>query len=265
MKIIVCIKQVPDTTNVRINPETNTLVREGVQSIINPFDAYAIEEGVRLKEKHGGTVTVITMGPPQASEALRECISLGADSVYLVSDRAFAGADTLATAYALSCAIRHLGGADVILMGRQAIDGDTGQVGPGVAENLDISHVTDIRKIEEITEGRIVVERLLEEGYARIAARLPVVLTVVKEINTPRLPSLKGKLAAKKAEVPVLKASDIGADVQRLGLNGSPTQVMKIFTPPKPGGGKKFTGEPAQTVGALLDELTAAGITIRKR
>ena len=265
MKIIVCIKQVPDTTNVRINPETNTLVREGVQSIINPFDAYAIEEGVRLKEKHGGTVTVITMGPPQASEALRECISLGADSVYLVSDRAFAGADTLATAYALSCAIRHLGGADVILMGRQAIDGDTGQVGPGVAENLDISHVTDIRKIEEITEGRIVVERLLEEGYARIAARLPVVLTVVKEINTPRLPSLKGKLAAKKAEVPVLKASDIGADVQRLGLNGSPTQVMRIFTPPKPGGGKKFTGEPAQTVGALLDELTAAGITIRKR
>ena len=265
MKIFVCIKQVPDTTNVRINPETNTLVREGVQSIINPFDVYAVEEAVRLKEKHGGTVTVITMGPPQASEALRECISLGADSVYLVSDRAFAGADTLATAYALSCAIRHLGGADVILMGRQAIDGDTGQVGPGVAENLDISHVTDIRKIEEVTDGRIVVERLLEEGYARIAARLPVVLTVVKEINTPRLPSLKGKLAARKAEVPVLKASDIGADVQRLGLNGSPTQVMKIFTPPKPGGGKKFTGEPAQTVGELLSELTAAGITIRKR
>jgi len=265
VKIIVCIKQVPDTTNVRINPETNTLVREGVQSIINPFDVYAIEEGIRLKEKHGGTVTVITMGPPQAAEALRESISLGADAVYLVSDRAFAGADTLATAYALACAVRHLGGADVILMGRQAIDGDTGQVGPGVAENLDISHITDIRKIEEIADGRIVVERLLEEGYARIATRLPVILTVVKEINTPRLPSLKGKLAAKKAEVPVLKAADIGADVERLGLNGSPTQVMKIFTPPKPGGGKKFTGEPAETVGALLSELTAAGITIRKR
>jgi len=265
MKIIVCIKQVPDTTNVRINPETNTLVREGVQSIINPFDVYAIEEGVRLKEKHGGTVTVITMGPPQAADALREAISLGADAVYLVSDRAFAGADTLATAYALACAVRHLGGADVILMGRQAIDGDTGQVGPGVAENLDISHITDIRKVEEIVDGRIVVERLLEEGYARIAARLPVILTVVKEINIPRLPSLKGKLAAKKAEVPVLKAADIGADVERLGLNGSPTQVMKIFTPPKPGGGKKFTGEPSETVGALLSELTAAGITIRKR
>ena len=272
MKIFVCIKQVPDTTNVRINPETNTLVREGVQSIINPFDVYAIEEGVRLREKHGGTVTVITMGPPQAAEALRESIGLGADNACLVSDRAFAGADTLATAYALACAIRTLGGdatrpaggADVILMGRQAIDGDTGQVGPGVAENLDIPHVTDIRKIEEITDGRIVVERLLEEGYARIAARLPVVLTVVKEINVPRLPSLKGKIAAKKSEIPVLKAADIGADVERLGLNGSPTQVMKIFTPPKPSGGKRFTGEPAATVGAFLKELTAAGITIRK-
>jgi electron transfer flavoprotein beta subunit len=264
VKVIVCIKQVPDTTNVRINPETNTLVREGVQSIINPFDVYAIEEGVRVREKHGGTVTIVSMGPPQAAEALREAIGLGADNAFLVSDRAFAGADTLATAYALSCAIRKLGGADIIFMGRQAIDGDTGQVGPGVAENLGIPHVTDIRKIEEIVDGRIVVERLMEEGYARIAVRLPVILTVVKEINTPRLPSLKGKLAARKAEIPVLKAADIGADLQRLGLNGSPTQVMKIFTPPKPAGGKKFTGEPAHTVSALLSEINGAGITIRK-
>ncbi|HET6484871.1 MAG TPA: electron transfer flavoprotein subunit beta/FixA family protein, partial [Spirochaetia bacterium] len=264
MKVIVCIKQVPDTTNVRINPETNTLVREGVQSIINPFDVYALEEGVRIKEKHGGTVTVITMGPPQAAEALREAIGLGADNAYLISDRAFAGADTLATAFALSCAIRKLGAggapgsegiADIILMGRQAIDGDTGQVGPGVAENLGISHVTDIRKIEEIKDGRIVVERLLEEGYARIGARLPVVLTVVKEINTPRLPSLKGKMAARKAEIPVLKAVDIGAETERLGLNGSPTQVMRIFTPPKPSGGKRFTGEPSATVTQLIEEL----------
>ncbi len=263
MKVIVCIKQVPDTTNVRINPETNTLVREGVQSIINPFDVYALEEGVRIKEKHGGTVTVITMGPPQASEALRESISLGADNAYLVSDRAFAGADTLATAYAVACAVRHLGGADIILMGRQAIDGDTGQVGPGVAENLGIPHVTDIRKIEEIAGGKITVERLLEEGYARIRTALPIVLTVVKEINEPRLPSLKGKMAAKKAEIPVLKASDIGADPERIGLTGSPTQVMKIFTPPKPSGGKKFTGDPAYVVNALIDELAAAGITLK--
>jgi electron transfer flavoprotein beta subunit len=264
VKVFVCIKQVPDTTNVRINPETNTLVREGVQSIINPFDVYALEEGVRLKEKHGGTVTVITMGPPQASEALRDAIALGADNAWLVSDPAFAGADTLATAYALACTVRKLGGADVILMGRQAIDGDTGQVGPGVAENLGNSHITDIKKIEEINDGRITVERLLEDGYARLAARLPVVLTVVKEINIPRLPSLKGKLAAKRAEIPVLKASDIDADAERIGLNGSPTQVMKIFTPTRPSGGKKFTGEPAATVGALLNELAAAGISIRK-
>lgn len=274
MKIVVCIKQVPDTTNVRINPETNTLVREGVASIINPFDVYALEEGIRLKEKHGGTVTVLTMGPPQAADALREAISLGADEAVLVSDRAFAGADTLATAYTLAAAVRKLestavgtvpaGPVDVILMGRQAIDGDTGQVGPGVAENLDVPHVTDIRKIEEIAGSRIVVERLLEEGYARLATQLPVVLTVVKEINEPRLPSLKGKLAAKKKEIPVLKAADLGVEAERFGLVGSPTQVMKIFTPPKPSGGKKFTGEPAETVSALLAELAAAGITIRK-
>jgi electron transfer flavoprotein beta subunit len=205
------------------------------------------------------------MGPPQAAEALREAISLGIDEAYLVSDKAFAGSDTLATAYALAFAIRKLGGADVILMGRQAIDGDTGQVGPGVAENLGLPHVTDIRKIEEIAEGRIVVERLLEEGYARIAARLPVVLTVVKEINEPRLPSLKGKMAAKKKEIPVLKAVDIEADPERLGLNGSPTQVMRIFTPPKPAGGKKFTGEPGQTVPQLLAELKALGVQLRRK
>ncbi|HSV93455.1 MAG TPA: electron transfer flavoprotein subunit beta/FixA family protein [Desulfobacterales bacterium] len=265
MKILVCIKQVPDTTNVRINPETNTLVREGVASIINPFDAYALEEALRLKEKHGGSTAVLTMGPPQAAEALREAISLGIDEAYLVSDRAFAGADTLATAYTLSCAIRKLGGADVILMGRQAIDGDTGQVGPGVAENLGWPHVTDIRKVEEIVDGRIVVERLLEEGYARIAAKLPIVLTVVKEINEPRLPSLKGKMAAKKKEIPVLKAMDIEADSERIGLVGSPTQVMKIFTPPKPSGGKRFTGEPAQTVPQLLGELKALGVQLRRK
>jgi electron transfer flavoprotein beta subunit len=265
VKIIVCIKQVPDTTNVRINPETNTLVREGVQSIVNPFDTYALEEGVRIKEKHGGTVTAISMGPPQAAEALRETIALGADDALLISDKAFAGADTLATAYTLACAIRKLGGADIVLMGRQAIDGDTGQVGPGVAENLGVPHVTDIRKIEEIADGKITVERLLEDGYARLRASLPVVLTVVKEINEPRLPSLKGKIAARKKEIQVLKAADVGAEPERIGLTGSPTQVMKIFTPPKPSGGKKFTGEPAQTVAQLLEELAAAGITIRKK
>jgi electron transfer flavoprotein alpha/beta subunit len=266
LKIVVCIKQVPDTTNVRINPETNTLMREGVESIINPFDMYALEEGVRLKERHGGTVTALSMGPPQVESALREAISLGVDQVVLLSDRAFAGADTLATAYTLARGIKKLGKVDVVLMGRQAIDGDTGQVGPGVAENLGLPHVTEIRKIEKIEEdGTIYIERLLEDGYVRLRSRLPIVLTVVKEINEPRLPSLKGKMAAKKAEIPVWSQKDIDLDLQRIGLTGSPTQVMKIFTPPKPSGGKIFEGEVKQAVSDLIAELRQAGIPIGQK
>jgi electron transfer flavoprotein beta subunit len=263
LNIVVCIKQVPDTTNVRINPQTNTLMREGVASIINPFDAYALEEGVRLKEKHGGKVTVLSMGPPQVDAALREAISLGADEAVLMSDRAFAGADTLATAFTLAAGIRKLGAVDIILMGRQAIDGDTGQVGPGMAENLGLPHVTDVRKIEQIdAEGTIVLERLLEEGYLRLKTKLPMIMTVVKEINEPRLPSLKGKLAAKKAAITVWTAKEVELDPVRIGLNGSPTQVMKIFTPPKPVGGKLFQGEVSQAVAQLLEELKAAGIPV---
>ncbi len=263
MKIVVCIKQVPDTTNVRINPETNTLMREGVESIINPFDMYALEEGIRLKEKHGGTVIALSMGPPQVESALREAISLGVDEVILLSDRAFAGADTLATAYTLARGIKKIGKVDVILMGRQAMDGDTGQVGPGVAENLGLPHVTEIRKIETIEDdGTIIVERLLEDGYVRLKSKLPIVLTAVKEINEPRLPSLKGKIAAKKAEIPSWNHEDIELDLQRIGLTGSPTQVMKIFTPPKPSGGKIIEGDVQQAVSNLLAELRGAGIPI---
>ncbi len=263
MKIVVCIKQVPDTTNVRINPETNTLMREGVESIINPFDMYALEEGIRLKEKHGGTVIVLSMGPPQVESALRDALSLGVDEAILLSDRAFAGADTLATAYTLARGIKKVGKVDVILMGRQAIDGDTGQVGPGVAENLGLPHVTEIRMIEGIEDdGTIIVERLLEDGYVRLKSKLPIVLTVVKEINEPRLPSLKGKMAAKKAEIPSWNHEDIEFDLQRIGLTGSPTQVMKIFTPPKPSGGKIFEGDVQQAVTSLFAELREAGIPI---
>ena len=262
MKIIVCVKQVPDTTDVRINPETNTLIREGVESIVNPFDMYAVEEGIRLKEAHGGTVTVMTMGAPMAASALREALSLGCDDAVLLTDRAFAGADTLATGYTLAAGIKALEGADLVLMGKQAADGDTGQVGPSVAENLDIPHITDVRKIEEITDGAIVVERLLEEGYVRLKAQLPVVLTVVKEINEPRLPSLRGKMAAKKAEIPSLTHEQIEVDTNRIGLTGSPTQVIKIFTPPKPTGGKIITGEVPEAVAELFTELKAAGLPI---
>jgi len=263
LNIVVCIKQVPDTTNVRINPETNTLIREGVESIINPFDMYAIEEALRIREKiEGTTVTVLSMGPPQVESALREAISLGVDKAILLSDRAFAGADTLATSLTLAQGVQTVGDVQLIFMGKQAIDGDTGQVGPGVAEHMGIPHITDIRKIEEINEKEAVVERLLEDGYVRLKVGLPAVLTVVKEINEPRLPSLRGKMAAKKAEITIWGFDDLKLPEEVLGLNGSPTQVMKIFTPPKPEGGKVFTGEPQDTVKQLLTELRTGGIKL---
>ena len=261
MKIIVCIKQVPDTTNVRIDPETNTLIREGVESIINPFDEYALEEGIRLQEKYGGETSALSMGPPQVENALRDTLSMGMQNAYLVCDRVFAGADTLATGYTLAAGIRKLGGADIILMGRQAIDGDTGQVGPGVAENLGIPHITDIKKIEQVDEdGTLIVQRAVEDGYVRLKTRLPVVLTVVKEINEPRLPSLKTKMQARKKEIKIWNKDDLEVDTDRLGLNGSPTWVTKIFTPPQSNKGKLFSGEKSEAVAALIAELRQAGI-----
>lgn len=255
MHFVVCIKQVPEKTDVKINPETNTLMREGVESIVNPFDSYAIEEAVRLKERVGGKVTAITMGPPQAEAVLREAISLGVDEGILVSDRAFAGSDTWATSYTLAQAIRTMEDVDVILCGKQASDGDTAQVGPGIATHLDLPQITYVRKIEEIEEGRIVGERLLESGYEVIASALPCILTVVKEINEPRLPSLKGKMAAKKADIPVWTAAAMECDPTKLGLDGSPTKVETIFTPPPREGGEILTGEPDEVVPRLVDKL----------
>ncbi|MDH4233253.1 MAG: electron transfer flavoprotein subunit beta/FixA family protein, partial [Nitrospirota bacterium] len=182
MRIIVCIKQVPDTAEVKINPETGTLIREGVPSIINPFDMHAIEAGLQIKEKVEGKVTVLTMGPPQAETALRDAISMGADDALLLSDRAFAGSDTWATSYTLSKAIEKLG-ADIIICGKQAIDGDTAQVGPEVAEFLNIPHISYIKKIEDVTQGSIRVQRMMDEGHDIVESTLPVLLTVVKELN----------------------------------------------------------------------------------
>jgi len=255
MNIIVCIKQVPDTANVKIDPQTNTLIREGVESIINPFDMYAIEEAVRTKEKLGGNVIVITMGPPQADAALREAISMGADEAILVSDRAFAGSDTWATSYTLACAIRKIGKFDIIFCGKQAADGDTAQVGPGVSMHLDIPQVTYVKKIEEITVDRARVERMTEEGYEIIETPLPVLFTVVKEINDPRIPSLKGKIKAKSAQIKIMTAKDIDADEKSLGLNGSPTQVVKIFTPLPREGGLMLTGSTEEIVDKLVEVL----------
>jgi len=254
MKIVVCIKQVPDSSEVRINPETGTLIRDGVPSIINPYDLHAIEAGLQIKEKVGGKVTVLTMGPPQAESALRDALSMGADEAILLTDRAFAGADTWATAYTLSRAIKKLG-ADIIICGKQAIDGDTAQVGPELAELLDIPHVAYVKKIESISQNSIVVHRLMEDGYDIVESSIPVLITVVKEINEPRLPSLRGKLAAKKAEIKKLGFKDIKADESLVGLKGSPTQVKRIFAPELKKDRKIFEGTPEEQVQKLIEEL----------
>ena len=208
MKIVVCVKQVPDTTEVKINPETNTLIREGVASILNPFDMYAVEEAIRLKERLGATVTILSMGPPQVAEALREAIAMGADEAVLISDRAFAGSDTLATAYALLKGIEKIGDVKLIICGKQAIDGDTAQVGPEIAENMGIPHLTYVKKINEISEDQITLERMNEDGFERLEMPLPALITVVKEINEPRLPSIKGHDAGQESRDPDLVSGD---------------------------------------------------------
>ena len=256
MNVIICIKQVPNTTQVRINPETNTLMREGVDSIINPFDMYAIEEGVRLKEKFNGKAIVVSMGPPQAEVALREAISMGCDEAVLVTDRAFAGSDTWATSYVLSQAIKKIGDYGMVLCGKQASDGDTAQVGPGIATYLDIPQVTYVKKIEELIPGeKARVERMTEEGFEIIETPLPCLITVVKEINEPRLPSLKGKMKSKKAEIKHMTAQDINCEPERIGLDGSPTRVVKIFTPPPRKGGVMLKGEVPEIAEQLVKEL----------
>lgn len=255
MDIIVCIKQVPETTEVKINPETNTLIREGVQSIINPFDLYAIEEGLRLKEKFSGKVTALSMGPPQAEVALKEALSLGVDEAVLLSDRAFAGSDTWATSYTLASAIKKIGKFDLIICGKQASDGDTAQVGPGISMHLDIPQVTYVKKIEEVKDSSIRVERMLEEGYEIIQTPLPALLTVVKEINEPRLPSLKGMMRAKSAKITVWTQKELNLDLQSIGLCGSPTQVIKIFTPLPRTGGQRLTGDRQELVEKLVELL----------
>lgn len=260
MDVVVCIKQVPATTEVKVDPKTNTLIREGIESITNPFDAYALEEGLRIKERYGGKVTAISMGPPQAEAILRDAIAVGTDKAILLSDRAFAGADTLATSYALFKAIKKIGSYDVIICGKQTLDGDTGQVGPELAEYLGIPCLTFVRKIQDISKGSIKAERLIEEGYELMETTLPCVITVVKEINEPRLPSLRGMVAAKKAEIAVWTASDIKAESEKIGMNGSPTQVIKVFTPKREVKAEIFEGDIANQVKELVNRLKKARV-----
>jgi electron transfer flavoprotein beta subunit len=260
VNIVVCLKQVPGTTRVRIDPRTNTLIRQGIENIINPFDTYALEEGVRLKEKHGGKVTVITMGPSQAEAALREAISLGGDEAVLLSDRAFAGADTWATTFTLSRAVARLGQGDLIICGRQTIDGDTGQVGPELAEMLDVPFIAYVSQIEEIKDGYLRVRRMVEEGHEIIETTLPAVITVVKEINVPRLPSLRGIMRSKSATIPTWSVTELGVDPSMVGLAGSSTQVIKVFFPERVSHAEILSGDPAKQVDTLVARLRKAGL-----
>jgi len=255
VNIAVCVKQVPDTSEVKIDKETGTMVREGVPSILNPFDAYAVEEALSIKEKSGGSVTALTMGPPQAAEVLRHVVAMGVDEVMLLSDRAFAGADTWATSYTLGLGLKKLGNIDLVICGKQAIDGDTAQVGPGIAVNLGVPFVAYVRKVIEVKDGRMTVERLIEDGYEEVEITLPAVITVVKEINTPRMPSLKGKMKAKKLEVASHNADALGAIPENIGLAGSPTKVVKVFTPPPKGKRELIEGEPAMQAAKVVERL----------
>ncbi|MCD6319324.1 MAG: electron transfer flavoprotein subunit beta/FixA family protein [Candidatus Desulfofervidaceae bacterium] len=254
MKYIVCLKQVPETEGVRINPETGTLMREGVKSIINPYDLYALEAALKAKEHYGGQIVVISMGPPQAEEALREAISYGADEAILLSDRTFAGADTLATSYTLAQAIKKIGNYDIIFCGKQAIDGDTAQVGPELAQRLNLPYATYVHKIG-IKDNFLLVERNLDDGFQTLQLSLPALLTIVKEIGEPRVPSIRGKMRAKKVQIPVWTAQDIDAKAEKLGLSGSPTRVVKIFSPPSRGEKEIFTGKVDECVKKLYDKL----------
>ena len=265
MKIVVLIKQVPATDKVKMDEETGTMIRDGIESEINPLDLYAIEEAIRIKERVGTGVeiSVISMGPKKAEEAVRSAIALGCDQGYLLSDRKFAGSDTWATAYTLATGIKKiLGTFDIILCGERATDGETGQVGPEVGTYLDLPVLTYVSKIEKLSDDKIVAHRAVEGGHEVVEASLPVLISVIKEINTPRMPNFSGKMKAKKAEIPLMTADDIGADEERLGLKGSPTRVVKIFRPQVARKGKivSWAGDPEGAIDGLVGLLVEKAI-----
>lgn len=255
MRLLVPIKQVPETSNVRMDPETGTILRAGVETVINPLDLYAIEAALRLKERHGGTVTLLSMGPAQAEKALRDAVAMGCDEAVLLSDRKFSGSDTWATSFTLAQAIRKLGPFDLIIAGERATDGDTAQVGPGIAAWLDLPVATYVATIGDLTEGRLFAERLVEEGYQQLSIRLPALLTVVKEIASPRLPTLRGKKYARALTIPVLDAAALGIEAASLGLRGSPTRVVKIDSPKVTRGGEKHLAMDDEGLSATVDRL----------
>ena len=257
VKILVPIKQVPESSNVKMDATTGTVIRTGVETVVNPLDLYAIETALVLREQYGGEITALSMGPPAAMRVLREAAAMGCDHCVLLSDRRFGGADTWATSYTLSRAAIKLGPFDIIVTGERATDGDTAQTGPALAAWLGIPALTYISKINEITRGRIVLERLVEEGYEILEVPFPCLISVVKEIAVPRLPTLKGKIRSREMDIPVLSADDLDVNHGYLGLKGSPTRVVKIETPSVSRGGKVIKVRDDDSLHLAVDELMA--------
>jgi len=265
MHIVVCIKQVPDSAQIRVHPVTNTIMRQGVPTIINPYDLFALEEALRLRDKHGGEVTVLTMGPPMAEDSLRKALTFGADRAVLLTDRFFAGSDTLATSFALSAAIEKIGEVygkpEIVFTGKQTIDGDTAQVGPGIAKRQSLLQLTYVSKIAELdlAGGKIRVERRAEGGIQVLETKLPVLITMLEGTNDMRRGSMADALRAARAEVVVWSAKDAGIeDILKCGLRGSPTVVKRVFAPsPRAEKAKQIELQPAaiDTADALIAEI----------
>ena len=261
LHIVACIKQVPDTKIIKMNPKTNTMDRRTAPAILNPYDAHAVEEAVRLRSRYGGTVSVLTMGPPPAVTAIKKCIEIGADEGYLITDRRFAGADTLATSYALTKAldkISKIKPVDLIICGKMSIDGDTGQVGPGIARRLDIPPLTSVNKVVEINQEErfVIIHRKLENGYEVVKSTLPCLFSVEKTINDVPYSPFTNMLKAAKYQPHIWSVDDLeDVDIKQLGLKGSPTIVSKVWAPPKPEGGTMIEGDPQEQVGQILPVL----------
>jgi electron transfer flavoprotein beta subunit len=261
LRIVVPVKQVPESGNVKMDSETGTVIRAGVETVVNPLDLYALETGLRIKEKYGAEITALSMGPAQAMRVLREAVAMGCDNAALISDRRFSGSDTLATSYTIAQAVLKTGNADLIIAGERATDGDTAQVGPGIAAWLDIPAVTYVSKINGLTcdaSGRrftIKLERLVEEGREQVSASLPCLITVVKEIGAPRLPTLKGKIRSKEINIPVFDAESMNLNSELLGLSGSPTRVVKIDTPRITRGGRLIKVRDDDSLNYAVGEL----------
>lgn len=269
---VVCVKQVPDTTQVRIDPDTGSLVRQGIPSVINPFDLHAVEAALTFRDELGGYITVLSMGPPQAEESLRKCLGFGADRAILLTDKAFAGADTLATTHALAAAVRKISEertVDLVLCGKQSIDGDTGQVGPGLARRLGFSQLTYVCSLDRVDKdaGLVRAWRQREDGRELLEARLPAALTITETCNRIRYSSLRSLIEAQDKKVETWTADDIDVDRAKLGLKGSPTRVKKIFGPPPRERGEMLTDAAPSVAAAtelLMDRLAERGLSFSR-